>query len=381
MDRALSRRDLIRSAAALGLLGGTGCASLPGPRGELVEVLPFTDDGNRTRGVRLVDGLDGRLCTDLSGLEGLAGDRPVIPTEDFFIRTFAPPSVDVEAPIRLSGHVERPAELDQDWLRERSRDQGQVLLECSGNPRAMAFGLLGAATWGGVELLPLLEQAVPTQEAWGVRVVGYDHGASKRGSIPGASWLFSFEELRVAGAFLATTMNDAPLSPDHGFPVRLVVPGSYGCCCIKWVHTLELVGPDEPPTSQMVEFAGRSLQSGIHELARDFRSPTIPHTAMPIRVERWRVKGRDEYRIIGLEWGGDGSTDTLQICANGQGLWFPVHRVGGRSTQRTWSLWTHTWRPLGAGPRTICLRYGDSELRQAKLRHRIYDRTVELPSS
>ncbi len=381
MDRPLSRRDLLRSAAALGLLGGTACATLPAPRGELVEILAFTDDGDRARGVRLVSGLDGRLCTDLSVLDGQAGDSPVISTEDFFIRSFAPPDLDRRRPIGFEGRIERPGELAVSWLRDQARDQGQVLLECSGNPRAMAFGLLGSATWGGVELLPLVEQAGPLPGTWGVRVVGHDHDSAKRGSVPGASWLFSFEELLLARAFLATTMNGQELPVDHGFPVRLMVPGSYGCCCIKWLDRIEVVGPDEAPTGQMLEFAGRTLQDSVPELAREFRPPTIPHTAMPIRVERWRYRGQDEFRIIGLEWGGDGPTDALQICGNGQDLWFPVHSLGARSTQRTWSIWTHTWRPLGSGPRTIRLRYGDTGLRQAKLRHRLYDRTVEIPAT
>ena len=62
----------------------------------------------------------------------------------------------------------------------------------------------------------------------------------------GASWIFTRDQLD--GALLAIRMNGAPLTRDHGAPVRLIVPGWYGCCCIKWVDRIELV-PDAAPAT------------------------------------------------------------------------------------------------------------------------------------
>ena len=59
-----------------------------------------------------------------------------------------------------------------------------------------------------------------------------------------------------ANAFLALRMNAAPLPEDHGGPVRLVVPGWDGCCCIKWVNRVELVDRNQSATSQMKEYTG-----------------------------------------------------------------------------------------------------------------------------
>ena len=87
-------------------------------------------------------------------------------------------------------------------------------------------------------------------------------------------------------------MNGEPLSPDHGFPARLVVPGWYGCACVKWVTAIDLVGADERPTSQMQEFAERTHQvgpGGAPTRARDFQPATMDLAAMPIRVEHWQV--------------------------------------------------------------------------------------------
>ena len=99
-------------------------------------------------------------------------------------------------------------------------------------------------------------------------------------------------------------MNGEPLPLDHGAPVRLVVPGWYGCSWIKWVDELRLATPDAAATTQMREFAGRTHQDGVPELARDYEAPAIDLAATPIRVERRRVDGGIEYRIVGIAWGG-----------------------------------------------------------------------------
>ena len=85
-------------------------------------------------------------------------------------------------------------------------------------------------------------------------------------------------------------MNGEPVPADHGKPVRLAVPGWYGCSWIKWVNEIRLVGPDEPATSQMVEFAARTHQSAPHKLRRDYTPADIQTAATPVRVEKRRAR-------------------------------------------------------------------------------------------
>ena len=127
-------------------------------------------------------------------------------------------------------------------------------------------------------------------------VSGYDHiGQNSPRSIVGASWVFPLAGLDKLGAFLAMRMNGEPVPADHGKPVRLAVPGWYGCSWIKWVNEIRLVGPDEPATSQMVEFAARTHQSEPHKFARDYAPADIQTAATPVRVEK--RKGRQRPRI------------------------------------------------------------------------------------
>ena len=105
----------------------------------------------------------------------------------------------------------------------------------------------------------------------------------------GASWIFTFDQLANAGAFLATRMNGAPLPLDHGFPVRLIAPGWYGCANAKWVDAITFVDDDAVATRQMREFAGRTHQQDTPSLARDFAPATMDLAAMPVRVEKRRI--------------------------------------------------------------------------------------------
>ena len=108
---------------------------------------------------------------------------------------------------------------------------------------------MSVAEWEGIPLAEVVARLKPSKEATGVLVSGYDHiGQNSQRSIVGASWVFPLADLDKLGAFLAIRMNGEPVPADHGKPVRLAVPGWYGCSWIKWVNEIRLVGPDEPAT-------------------------------------------------------------------------------------------------------------------------------------
>jgi DMSO/TMAO reductase YedYZ molybdopterin-dependent catalytic subunit len=95
-------------------------------------------------------------------------------------------------------------------------------------------------------------------------------------------------------------MNGKPLTKDHGAPVRLIVPGWYGCACIKWVNEITLVDDGAAATSQMQEFAGRTQQMGVPKLVRDYQPARIEQVAMPTRIEKWMIDERIVYRVTGI---------------------------------------------------------------------------------
>jgi DMSO/TMAO reductase YedYZ molybdopterin-dependent catalytic subunit len=330
----------------------------------------------------LGDGLDARQFTDLSQLSSATLKTPV---EQFFVRTATPsnlPPVDPWA-LRVGGRVAAPVDVGLRNLEAHTSPAQRVLIECSGNADQTNYGLMSAADWEGVPLEAVLDRVRPSGGASRILVSGVDDDTRTwRTSVAGASWIFTRDELQHA--LLAFRMNGAPLTRDHGFPVRLVVPGWYGCSCIKWVNRIEFVADEEPATTQMREFGGRThqpteaMRAGEPSLARDFIPALIDTAAMPVRVEKWIVDGRVTYRITGIIWGGSKPTNALSIRFRSNQPWVAVDSCPMPASTLTWSLWSHTWRPESPGRYQIVLRVNDSSIRTRRLDIFFYVREIQI---
>jgi DMSO/TMAO reductase YedYZ molybdopterin-dependent catalytic subunit len=380
----LRRRDFLSTALLLpaiarqtsnARLAGTVHLTAPG-----AFVPPF--------GRLLGDGLDARLFTDLSTLADAprtSHDAPRTSNEAFFVRTAFPRTLERTQPwsLRVGGLVQAPRELSSGDLDPLVTTRGRYLLECSGNSDPGNFGLISTADWDGVPLAAILDRVKPSAAAYRILVSGVDEQtAVSRTSVPGASWIFSRDDLQRA--LLATRMNGVPLPRDHGFPVRLLVPGWYGCACIKWVDRIDLVPDAAPATTQMQEFAARThqdlglLRSHTPPLARDFIPAVIDTAAMPVRVEKWIAGGRVEYRIAGLIWGGSTPTNALSIRFKTNQPWVRVDDCPLPASTLTWSAWSHTWRPTAPGRYQIVLKIDDPTIRTRRLDLFFYVREVVI---
>jgi DMSO/TMAO reductase YedYZ molybdopterin-dependent catalytic subunit len=340
-------------------------------------LVPFVEPSASPSGVVRGSGLDGRLALDLSTL----GSQSLItPNDQFFIRTCQPDRLDSRAPwkIAIRGLVNTPHVLTLDDLRPMVESRGIHLMECAGNPREYHFGLISTASWAGIPLAGLIECIGPRRDATRVRISGFDgHSQPSEHSIAGASWVFTRDQIESSGAFLATEMNGQPLSWDHGAPIRLVVPGWYGCTCIKWVDEITLVDATAPATSQMREFAERTHQTGIPTLARDFQPATIDRAAMPVRVEKCWVEEQIWYRVVGILWGGTRPANGLLIRFNPNTDFVPVGQYDDQ-THATWTLWSHFWQPKAPGTYWIQLRVADSHVPSRRLDRGYYSRKVMI---
>ncbi len=349
-------------------------------RGQLLGLEPFVGEDNVPLEQPLNSGLDGRLYTDLSRI---GPGNLITPNETFYVRTRAPAELADAATwtIALAPSTEQPQQLTLSDLQQRTQDQGTHLLECSGNARGGGFGLLSSARWAGVPLLQVLEESGLVDASKLVLVSGFDTHAepsANNHSTPGASWLFSFEQLADTGAFLATHMNDSELPLDHGRPVRLFVPGWYGCTCIKWVDSIDLVRDDAPATSQMQEFASRTHQQGVPALARDYLPANLQVAAMPTRVERWLVDGTVIHRMLGIVWGGREPYNAFEARL-GNGDWLPVSMCGERQGTQTWSLWELIFS-TEPGTYEVVLRASDPAVPQRRLDSQYYLRQFQVTS-
>jgi DMSO/TMAO reductase YedYZ molybdopterin-dependent catalytic subunit len=350
--------------------------------GTLTGTLPLSRVDGETQpfGVKIGgSGLDARLITDLSRLET---NRLITPNDLAFIRTERPAAAARRPPpwtIAATGLLARNGVLTIDDLVRLSRPMGPHLLECSGNNNPANFGLMSVAEWDGVPLVEVVSRLQPAASASAVLIGGVDEEAQRSAtSVPGASWVVPLAALDRLGAFLALRTNGEPLSPDHGLPVRLVVPGWYGCAWIKWVDRIRLVGKEEPATSQMQEFAGRTHQTARHDLASDYRAPAVQAAAMAIRVEKRRTEDGLYYRVVGILWGGDRRSDRLTIRFGVDNEWQPVSLCGPAPHPRLWRLWEYRWRPRARGLYSIALRIPDSSIPQRRLDSGYYLRQVRI---
>ena len=362
------------------LLAQASCAD-SGSEGELLGTLPLTGDQPRLTPFGEAvggPGLDTRVFTDLSRV---AADRLLTPADEVFVRT-APPAGIAERQaawtIALNGSG-APGSVTIDELRQRSTPMGPHLIECAGNTDPNNFGLMSVADWSGVPLAAIVQGLRPGTQHYGVLVSGLDDEAqTARSSVIGASWILPLADLPRLGAFLATGMNGAPLPIAHGAPVRLVVPGWYGCAWMKWVRDIRLVGADEPVTSQMAEFAGRTHQDGRPSLAREYEAPVIDLAATPIRVERRRHHDAIHYRIVGIAWGGQAPARALQIRFGSRDAWKPLEVCHPGASNTAWSLWSYRWTPTEPGVYNIAIRSADSSIRTRRLDMFFYARRVRI---
>jgi DMSO/TMAO reductase YedYZ molybdopterin-dependent catalytic subunit len=406
---AVSRREFLSSALLLPtLLPQTSSA-------RFISTVPLGTPGISAPpfGQLLGSGLDARLFTDLSQLDdpqsavrpSRASGRPelvegrspqsampVTPADRFFVRTAFPSTLARTDPwiIRLGGLVETPIELNLRDLERLIAPGGRYLIECSGNADQTNYGLMSVADWEGVPLAAILDRARPSAASYRILISGVDDDVTpSRTSVPGASWIFSRDDLQRA--LLAVRMNGAPLPRDHGFPVRLVVPGWYGCSCIKWVDRIDLVADEAPPTTQMWEFAARTHQDAalvarpFESLAepdsiraKDFTPAVIDTAAIPVRVEQWLIGGRLAYRVTGIIWGGSTPTNALSIRFRSNQAWVPVDDCPTPASTLMWSTWSHVWRPDAPGRYQIVLRVNDPAIRTRRLDIFFYVREIEI---
>lgn len=344
--------------------------------GKIAGTIPFENEGRAPLDTVFGDELDGRLLTDLSHLDR---DRPVTPTGEFYVRTRASHLLDAKRPWLI--RIENPIgakRIAMDELEAQAEPQGLHLMECAGNTRAARFGMISVASWHGVPLSSLLNR-MRFDKAAAILVSGFDEYSAKplTPSVPGASWIFSRQDIEDSQAFLATRMNGEPLTPDHGAPVRLVVPGWYGCACIKWVNRIGPADETAEATSQMREYAARTNQRGIPERASDYQPAIIDPAAMPVRVEKWLVDGQVKFKVIGIVWGGSQPADKLLIQFRPEEPYAPVSRVQA-AAHSPWGVWTHVWTPRQPGVYRIRLRLADASIRTRRLDEGFYVRQVRI---
>ena len=258
--------------------------------------------------------------------------------------------------LQVGGLVRRPLSLSLAELRARPPVRMQVTMECAGNGRARLephvvsqpwlAEAVGTGEWGGTLLRELLAEAGPLESAVEVVFTGLDRGidggveqAYER-SLPVADAL-------ADDALLAYELNGEPLPPQHGFPLRLVVPGWYGMASVKWLARIEVVDTafDGHQQSEKYRFRLDEADPGVPLDRIRPRALMIP-PGIPEFLSRRRIVDAGEHVLEGRAWSGFAPIASVEVSADGGASWAPadLEPAGGRWA---WAGWRFPWR---AGP-------------------------------
>jgi DMSO/TMAO reductase YedYZ molybdopterin-dependent catalytic subunit len=268
----------------------------------------------------------------------------------------------------VSGEVATPLLLGPDQLREYPAVSLPVTLECAGNGRALMHprpvsqpwleGAVGTAVWTGARLADVLADAGPTQRAVDVVMTGADHGVERGVEQDYARGLSLAQALRPE-VLLAYEMNGAPLPPQHGFPLRLVVPGWYGMTSVKWLTSITVT---ERPFDGFQNVTAYRYKEHLDDPIGQPVTTIAPRALMvppgfPDFGSRRRVLDAGPVELQGRAWSGRGTVVRVEVSTDGGELWRDAvlePALGGYA----WARWTATWL-ASAGRHELCVRATD----------------------
>ncbi len=267
---------------------------------------------------------------------------------------------------RLTVRGERELVLGLEELRARPAAEVTVTMECAGNGRAKLdprpisqpwlLEAVGTARWRGTPLRPLLEEA-GIGGAVEVLCTGLDRGIEAeeeqafQRSLP-------LEEALRGEVLLAYEMNGAPLPPQHGFPLRLVVPGWYGMTNVKWLERIELVATPFAGYQNSWSYRLRQAEDeeGMPLDRMQPRSLMVP-PGIPEFMTRDRTVASGEVPLQGRAWSGHAPVDRVEVSTDGGETW-DAAELEPAGEPWAWRGWSYRWN-AEPGEHVLCCRARD----------------------
>jgi DMSO/TMAO reductase YedYZ molybdopterin-dependent catalytic subunit len=310
----------------------------------------------------------------------------ITPAELFYVRTHFPiPKIDRDAWwLHVQGEVEKSFAINYQELVQLESVTVPVTLECAGNNRNFlepkvkgvqwGLGAVGTGEWTGVPLSVLLDRAIVRPTAREVILEGADHGMLDDPKGPPGELTYSRSvplEKAKRDVVLAYRMNGKDLPPEHGFPVRAIVPGWYAMASIKWLQ--RIIVSAEPFTGyyQTLDYAYWKRRGEIAELSPVAELQVKAEIARPAQGET--VPANSSVRIRGAAWAAGNEIVRVEVSTDGGSTWKEATLLG-EAKPNAWRFWEFDWKtPSAPGKQTLVARATDS-LGQTQAAHRDSDR-------
>jgi DMSO/TMAO reductase YedYZ molybdopterin-dependent catalytic subunit len=273
--------------------------------------------------------------------------------------------------LEVDGAVRAPVSFSLGELRALPQVSLAVTLECAGNGRALLephvesqpwlVEAVGNAEWTGTPLRGVLERAGLDEDVHEIVFTGLDHGLDHEIEQDYQRSLPLGEAMRE-DVLLAYEMNGAPLAPQHGFPLRLVVPGWYGMAHVKWLRSLTAVteafdgfqmrgsyriwtqaDEDDAPGEPVERIRPRSLM--------------VP-PGFPDFFTRHRIVDRGPVEVVGRAWSGLGPIERVEVSSDDGATWGDADLGPLPASPYAWRAWRFGWA-ADPGRYMLCCRATD----------------------
>ncbi|MGH1574364.1 molybdopterin-dependent oxidoreductase [Methylobacterium sp. P31] len=213
--------------------------------------------------------------------------------------------------LTIAGRVRTPLQIGLGELKTRPSVTQLVTMECAGTGRILlkprpvyvpwADAAAGTYRWTGTPLRPLLEQAGLLDDAVEILFSGWDTGVDL-----GIEHAFE-RSLPVADALrpevmLAWAANDQPLLPEHGFPLRLIVPSWYGVASVKWLRAITALSAPFAGVQQAQAYRYRQTHDEPRREKRVMSLMVSP--GIPDMMSRCRFIAPGQHVLQGRAWSG-----------------------------------------------------------------------------
>ncbi|MES5820439.1 sulfite oxidase [Streptomyces sp. RG80] len=274
--------------------------------------------------------------------------------------------------LTVGGHVRRPLRLDLADLRAYPQVTTRVTLECAGNGRALLtprpvsqpwlVEAVGTAEWTGVPLRLLLAEAGVEPGAVDVVFTGADHGV-ERGVEQDYQRSLSVDAAtgHEPEVLVAYAMNGAPLPPQHGRPLRLVVPGWYGMAHVKWLRDIAVVDAPFTGFQQAVAYRLRKRPEDPGEpVTRIAPRALLVPPGFPDFMSRTRVVRPGPVRLEGRAWSGRAPVTRAEVSTDGGRTWQEAALEPDGGHRWAWRRWRLTWTAT-PGEHVLSARATDAE--------------------
>lgn len=272
--------------------------------------------------------------------------------------------------LRVHGMVQRELHLTMDDIRVRPASTHSVLMACAGTGRMMQKTRLwthvpwgpdsfGCARWTGCSLADVLQAARPSDGAAQVIFTGADKGV-EGGKVQHFQRSLSLDDAMLGHVILCYQMNGEDLTPAHGAPVRIIVPGWYGMASVKWLTSIEVTAGG---------WWGHQMHA--YSAARSANDPArVPLEQLPVRAlmappghpdffSRTRIVAPGTTRIAGRAWAGAVELARVEFSSDGGSTWKQAV-LGPKNGAFGWASWHIDWDARKEGVYVLMCRAFDA---------------------